>query len=366
MNEKRLQQFQRYLKEKRIPMAFIQGKANLFYLSGFRCEPHERLVALLVFAEEAPCLVAPHMETALIQTAGWNGELISYHDHENPWQLLGQYLNKFSLSPKRAAFEKGLLSFARYEELQHLLPEASFVDCEQTVMGLRLIKDESEIAILREAAKLADFGIEIGVQAIQAGRTEMEILAMIEYELKKKGVAEMSFSTIVLSGPQSANPHGKPGMRTIKDGDFVLFDLGVVLEGYCSDITRTVGFGPLSKQQQEIYQTVLDAQLATLAISKPGTVLGELDRTARKIITDAGYGQYFPHRIGHGLGTETHEYPSLHENNEHTLQPGMVYTIEPGIYIPEVGGVRIEDDVVVTEQGVECLTSYPKELQVIV
>ena len=175
----------------------------------------------------------------------------------------------------------------------------------------------------------------------------------------------MSFSTMVLFGEKSADPHGNPGLRQLKEGDFVLFDLGVVLDGYCSDITRTVAFGDINEQQREIYDTVLKAELAALEQSKPGTRIGDLDMTARDIITKAGYGDYFPHRIGHGLGISVHEFPSMSQNNDGILKEGMVYTIEPGIYVPGVGGVRIEDDVVVTKDGYKTLTNYPKELQII-
>ncbi len=220
------------------------------------------------------------------------------------------------------------------------------------LMALRLIKSETEITILREAAKLADFGVEVGVHALQTGRTEMDILALIEYELKRKGITEMSFGTLVLSGEQSANPHGSPSMKLIHPGEFVLFDLGVVLEGYCSDITRTVAFGEISDEQKKIYDTVLRAQLETLTLCREGAILGELDRTARKMITDAGYGDFFPHRIGHGLGSEVHELPSLNETNQEQLKVGMTFTIEPGIYVPNVGGVRIEDDVLITSRWI--------------
>jgi Xaa-Pro dipeptidase len=212
---------------------------------------------------------------------------------------------------------------------------------------------------------MADFGVEVGVKALKEGITEMEVLATIEFELKKKGIREMSFSTMVLFGEKAGDPHGNPGNRTLKAGDFVLFDLGVMLDGYCSDITRTFVYKSATEKQKEIYNTVLQAELASLEASKPGNRIGDLDQIARDIITNAGYGEQFPHRIGHGLGINVHEFPSMSHLNDGTLVKGMVYTIEPGIYVPEIGGVRIEDDVLVTEDGFETLTKYPKELQII-
>ncbi|WP_413379095.1 M24 family metallopeptidase [Alkalihalobacillus sp. 1P02AB] len=365
MYNKRIQYVQNYLKQEKIDFAFIQGKANLFYLTGFRCEPHERLVSLIVTPTAEPVLVAPHMERSLILSTGWQGELIGYSDTENPWELLSSYLHNNKIGTKKMAIEPSLLSYERSQALIRLGENTLLQNIEETLLQSRLIKSQEEKSILQEAAKLADFGVEVGVSAIQAGRTEIEIIAKIEFELKKKGVTEMSFNTLVLTGANSANPHGKPGINEVKPGDFVLFDLGVVYEGYCSDITRTVAFDHVSDKQQEIYATVLKAQLQAIESSVIGKPLGQIDEAARSIITDAGYGDYFPHRIGHGLGTEVHEWPSLNATNTMQLQEGMVYTIEPGIYVPHVGGVRIEDDIFVEESGPKCLTNYPKELQII-
>lgn len=362
MTEKRLSSLENWLKREDIAYAFIQGKANIFYLTGFRCDPHERLVSLLLFPNHPPCLICPNMEKALVRQAGWGSSIIGYNDHENPWDLIADYLSTIPLQGATLAIEKDSLSYFRAEQLQQLSPKLAFRSCDAQLMELRLIKSEAEITILREAAKLADFGVEVGIHALETGRTETEILALIEYELKRKGIAEMSFGTLVLSGEQSANPHGKPGMKTIQQGEFVLFDLGVVLEGYCSDITRTVAIGDISDQQKNIYDTVLRAQMETLALCREGTIIGDLDRKARQIIAAEGYGNFFPHRIGHGLGTEVHELPSLNETNQDQLQLGMTFTIEPGIYVPNVGGVRIEDEVLITKEGYECLTHYPKDL----
>jgi len=170
---------------------------------------------------------------------------------------------------------------------------------------------------------------------------------------------------MVLFGEKTGEAHGNPGLRTLKPGDMVLFDLGVVLDGYCSDITRTVAYKSINDKQKEIYETVQRAEQEALEASKPGTRIGDLDMVARNIITEAGYGEYFLHRLGHGLGISVHEFPSMSRNNDDVLQEGMVYTIEPGIYIPGLGGVRIEDDVIITKDGYETLTKYPKELQII-
>jgi Xaa-Pro dipeptidase len=187
----------------------------------------------------------------------------------------------------------------------------------------------------------------------------------IELALKKRGVTHMSFDTTVLSGPKAASPHGKTGDRKIQKGDLVLFDLGVVHKGYCSDITRTVAFGEPNEEQKAVYDVVMRAEQAAVDAVKPGVTAAALDQTARQVIEDAGYGEFFTHRLGHGLGISVHEFPSLHGLNELQLEAGMVFTIEPGVYVPGKVGVRIEDDVAVTADGVEVLTKFPKDLQII-
>lgn len=362
---KRLEKLSNWLKEQDIAASFITSTPNVFYLSGFHSDPHERLLGLFVFQNEEPFLVCPGMEVNDARNAGWPYEIIGYSDTDNPWEFIKNALQKRNIDTSKIAIEKEHLNVERYEKINELFPGAAFIAAENILHQLRLIKEEDEIAILRQAAELADFGVEVGVNAIAEGKSELEILAAIEFELKKKGINQMSFATMVLTGAKTASPHGTPGLDTVKKGDMVLFDLGVVLDGYCSDITRTVAFGEVNEKQREIYETVLKAELAAVEACRPGVVIGSLDDTARSIIADAGYGQYFTHRLGHGLGISVHEFPSMNATNAATLQKGMVFTIEPGIYVPDVAGVRIEDDVLITEDGVDILTKYPKELLII-
>ncbi|MGF2615945.1 aminopeptidase P family protein [Rossellomorea vietnamensis] len=363
---KRIEKVQNWLKEQNIEAVFINSKENVFYLSDFLTDPHERLMGLFLFKESDPIFVLPAMEMGQLKNAGWEYEIIGYGDHENPWDLIKTSIERRETgAPEKLAIEKEVLSYSRSEAFLSLFPKAEVINAEDKLNELRVVKDEKEIETIRRAAEMADFGVKTGVEALQEGITEMEVLAKVEYELKKKGIRQMSFSTMVLFGEKSGEPHGNPGGRQLKPGDFVLFDLGVVLDGYCSDITRTVAFKSASDKQKEIYDTVLRAELASLEMSKPGNRIGDLDSTARKIISDAGYGEYFPHRIGHGMGINVHEFPSMSHSNDGILKEGMVYTIEPGIYLPEIGGVRIEDDVLVTENGYETLTKFPKDLQII-
>ncbi|MEK4147017.1 Xaa-Pro peptidase family protein [Robertmurraya sp. FSL W8-0741] len=361
----RIHKLSEWMKEEDIQFSFLTSTESVFYLSQFYSDPHERLLGVAVFQDAEPFLICPAMEKEDAKKTGWNHEIIGYSDIENPWELVKHAVFKRIAKINRIAIEKEHLNVERFEILSELFSNAQFISAEEKLRTLRLIKDEKELAAIREACSLADYAIEVGCSEIKEGKTELDVLAAIEFALKKKGITAMAFSTMVLTGANGASPHGNPGLTKIKKGDLVLFDLGVVVNGYCSDITRTVAFGDINDKQKEIYDTVLKAQLAAISASKPGIKCSEVDFAARSTIEKAGYGDYFPHRLGHGLGISVHEYPSLTETNDLLLEKGMVYTIEPGIYVPGVAGVRIEDDVVVTENGVEILTKFPKELQII-
>jgi len=364
----RLEKLSSWIKQESIDAAFLTSTANVFYLCGFHCHPHERLLGLFVFPEAEPLLICPQMEVKQAKDAGWSYQILGYDDTQNPWEMIRDAFTSRQIHPdgvRTLAVEKDHLSCRRAELLMSIFPGVRLVSAEEKMHQLRMIKDAKEIGIMREAARLADYGVEVGISALKEGVTEMEVVAAIEMALKQKGIQGMAFSTMVLFGEKSGLPHGIPDNRRLQEGDLVLFDLGVVLEGYCSDITRTVAYRSVGEQQREIYETVLQAQLNALGKCKPGTPIRELDKTARDVIKKAGYGNHFPHRLGHGLGIEVHEYPSLTETNTDPLQPGMAITVEPGIYVEGVGGVRIEDDVIITEEGCEILTGFSKELRIV-
>ncbi|MFC4618270.1 M24 family metallopeptidase [Camelliibacillus cellulosilyticus] len=362
----RLKQLTKWMIEHKVDWAFLTDPKNVYYFSGFMCEPNERLLALAVFPDQEPFLVCPGMEAPQAKAAGWEAEILGYGDHEDPWEKMKPLLHKRGRqTSETVAIETETLSFARSEQLRQAAGAVQFRSAENAINALRMVKDEKELGSLEKAAELADFAISVGAGAIKKGKTEQSIIAEIEYEMKKRGVDSMSFKTMVLVGPNSAAPHGHPGNRQIREGDFVLFDLGVVVDGYCSDITRTLVYKHASEEQEKIYNTVLKAQETAIQAAQDGVVIGDVDRAARKVITDAGYGDYFPHRIGHGLGLGIHDAPSMSGNNTDLLRTGMVFTIEPGIYVPEVGGVRIEDDVYLSKDGAVTLTNYPKHLQII-
>ena len=361
----KVKEIQLFLQEKNIDAAFITTPDNVFYLSGFDSEPHERLLGVMVFKEAVPFVICPLMEVPDVKAAGWSYDVIGHEDTEDAWDIVMSAVENRGSLPSSIAIEKTHLTVERLERMEDLFKNTNFIRLDDQLNKMRVIKDENELINLRKAAQFADKAIEVGCSVIAEGKTELEVLMAIEFEMKKLGIQKMSFDTMVLSGPKTASPHGIPGDRKIQKGDLVLFDLGVVYNGYCSDITRTVAFGEPSEEQRNIYETVRLAEQTAVDLVRPGIKAMELDKAARDVITNAGYGQYFTHRLGHGLGISVHEYPSITGTNEFVLEEGMVFTIEPGIYHPEVTGVRIEDDVVVTANGVEVLTKFPKELQII-
>jgi Xaa-Pro aminopeptidase len=265
------------------------------------------------------------------------------------------------LGIKKLAFEQDFVSYSTYQTYKKTF-KAELVPVSGLIEKLRLIKTESEIKILKEAADIADAAFNHIVNFIRPGITELEVSNELEFFMRKSGATSSSFDTIVASGYRSALPHGVASDKVIDNGDIVTLDFGAYYKGYVSDITRTVSVGEPNPKLKEIYEIVLEAQLRGVEGIKPGITGKEADALTRDLITDKGYGEYFGHSTGHGIGLEVHEGPTLSMRNDAVLEPGMVVTVEPGIYIPGLGGVRIEDDVLITKDGNELLTHSTKEL----
>ncbi|NLL43902.1 MAG: aminopeptidase P family protein [Firmicutes bacterium] len=265
---------------------------------------------------------------------------------------------------KKIAFEKDYVTVKQIEEWREKL-SPQFLGVSGWAEELRMIKSEAEIENIKRAAKIADDAFAELLPKIRSGVTELDIALELEFLMRKRGASAMSFDPIVASGPRSALPHARPTDRVFSVGDFVVFDFGCVVNGYCSDMTRTIVIGEPEEQHLLIYDLVLKAQLTSLEAVGPGKTGAEIDAIARDIIGEMGYGEYFGHGLGHSLGLEVHESPRLSKTDQTVLQPGMLVTVEPGVYIPGFGGVRIEDLVLVTEGGHEVLSSTFKELYVV-
>jgi Xaa-Pro aminopeptidase len=264
---------------------------------------------------------------------------------------------------RRIGIEPLHLTVADRDTVANSAPRrAKLIEVPPIVEGMRMLKDGEEVSKIRAACHL---GVELFgklLNVLRPGIQESEIAGEVEFAARKRGVDQMAFSTIVAGGPRSALPHGRASAAPIPSQAFVVCDFGVILAGYCSDMTRTVHVGPVPAAGRHVYQAVQEAQQAAIEAVKPGTAIGEVDRVARKSLRNNNLHKLFPHSTGHGLGLEVHEAPRVAAAQSERLMPGMVITIEPGVYVPGKFGVRIEDTVVVTETGCEILTPCSKAL----
>lgn len=361
MND-RIRKLASLMKEQSIDTLLITDPKHVYYLTGFATEPHERFLGLVVSTEQEPVLIVPSLDEEAASIHSSVKKIATHQDTDNPYLILKQHI---PAPTSTLGIEKEQLSVARYEAIHAVIQASHYVDAGSMLRGMRLIKSPDEIVRIRESIRVIEQVLREGLKHVKIGVTEIEIVAELEYQMKKLGAERPCFDSLVLAGEKSAMPHGTPGDRRIQNGELLLFDIGVYVDGYASDITRTFAVGEIDAKLQEIYETVLQANLQAIGVARPGVTYASIDLAARKVIADAGYGPYFMHRVGHGFGIDVHEYPSMHDQNEDIAQEGVVVTIEPGIYVPNLGGVRIEDDIYIAKDGAEVLTSYPKQLTII-
>lgn len=286
-------------------------------------------------------------------------EMNREHSYE---KLLNDAIQDFGVT--KLAYEENYLTVAEYTAYQEHL-HAQLVPMNQAIHQFRAVKEPWELARMRQAQKITDRAFEQILEKIKPGMTELELQAELIYCLYKNGGEGLSFDPIVVSGPNTSLPHGVAGDRVIQAGDFVTMDFGAVYQGYCSDMTRTVAVGFVTEEMEKVYNTVLQAQLAGIGVTKAGVAGREVDAVARQVIGDAGYGEYFGHGYGHSLGLEVHEWPSCNPRGQTVMLENMVCSAEPGIYLPGKFGVRIEDVVIFREDGCENITASPKNLIII-
>ena len=285
-------------------------------------------------------------------------------DRENPYtKLLNEAIADFGITA--LGYEEHYLTVEEMDTYESKLNVKVFVGMNAQISGFRAVKEDWELDNMRKAQAITDKAFSEMCTRIKAGMTEKELQAELIYCLYKNGGEGLSFDPIVVSGPNTSLPHGVATDRVIQAGDFVTMDFGVLYNGYCSDMTRTVAVGFATEEMEKVYNTVLQAQLAGLATTKAGVVGKEIDAAARKVITDAGYGAYFGHGYGHSLGLEVHESPNPNPGNDNPMPAGAVASAEPGIYLPGKFGVRIEDVVIFTADGCENITKSPKNLIIV-
>lgn len=367
MSANRLERLSHLIKQAGLDAVVINPGPSLLYLTGLNFHLMERPTTLIVVPDRDPGLVIPELELGKLKTARL--KILSFPFGDNPrlWdEAFFQATAEFSLNGKKIGVEPTRLRYLELSYLQKAAPLAEFVSAQSVLGQLRLQKDAEEIRSMRKAAEIAQAALDATLPIVKPGISEREIASELSVNLLRCGSeSELPFPPIVASGPNTANPHAVPSDRKLQAGDLLLFDWGASTQGYFSDITRTFAIGHLSEELGKVYQAVKDANKAGKTAGKPGVRAGDVDHAARGVIQQAGYEPYFTHRTGHGLGMESHEEPYMFSENDLLLQEGMVFTVEPGIYLPGVGGVRIEDDILITPEGHASLTDYPRELTIL-
>jgi Xaa-Pro aminopeptidase len=352
-----LQRLRKRLEEKGVGAAMISNMDNVRWVTGFTGSS-----GLVVVDGNDGVFIT---DSRYDQQAREQVPDLDVYIYSNP-QTMAQAAVEFAkkLGAGSVAFESEHVSFASFKNFEKEFNGIALEPVEGLAGPLRMVKTAEEIEKMKRACALADACYSHVVRMIQVGVTEYDVALDIEFYFRRNK-AELAFAPIVVSGERSARPHGIPSEKKLEKGDFVTMDFGAKLDGYCSDLTRTVVVGEASDRHKEVYEAVLTAQMAAIAGIKPGIEAKEVDAIARNILAEKDLAQYFGHGLGHGLGSVVHDVGRMGPTSTDIVEVGQVWTMEPGVYIPDFGGVRIEDDVVVTEDGCELLTHSPKHLQVV-
>jgi Xaa-Pro dipeptidase len=334
---------------------------NMFYLTGLSFHLSERPI-LAIFREDGQrAIVLPKLESGKVEHAD-EMQVFSYTDEDGHQATFRQACEALGLGRSRLGAEGLRLRLMEVQLLERYAPGCRLLKAEDVLADLRMQKDTHELDLMRSAVAVTERALRATIDQIRVGTTEREVASMLRLELLRAGGDAMAFSPIVVAGPNAALPHATPSDRPIRAGETLIVDCGASIGGYAADITRTFVIGELDRELSRVYEVVQSANRAGRAAVRPDVRAEEIDRAAREVIEDAGYGETFIHRTGHGLGLETHEPPYIVAGNKQPLRPGMTFTVEPGIYLPGRGGVRIEDDVLVTRDGTEALTTFTREL----
>ncbi len=340
--------------EGELPALLVTDMGNVGWLTGFTGSAGRVLVTerdALFLTDSRYTIQAGEQVEAMAS--------VSYAAPTDQDAFLAEHARR--LGVQRLGFEAATLPYASYEKLGKALDGIELIPAPDLIAKLRMIKSADEIEKIRKACAFADATFEYLAPRIQSGRTEFDLGLELEFYIRRAG-HELAFDPIVVSGNRSARPHGRASEKTLNCGDFLTLDFGARLDGYNSDLSRTVVIGQASERHREVYDQVLKAQLAALEAMKPGVACRDVDAMARKVLDEKELARYFGHGLGHGLGRLVHDSGRLSSSSDDVLEVGQVWTVEPGVYIEGFGGVRIEDDVVVTKEGIEILTHSPKEL----
>ena len=356
MLQNRIKKLRDRFEDLKINGILLSNPFNRYYLSGFTGTS-----GYLIIGEDKSILIT---DSRYIKQAREQCVDIEVVDQgKDIYETFLKVLDEIKIN--RLGFEENHITLRQFREYEKKLEEINLVPIRGEIKRLREIKDKEEIIKIRKAAEIADGALSHILNYIKPGIREDEISLEIEYFMKRQGASAVSFDTIVASGERSSMPHGVASSKEIEFGDTVTLDFGCIYEGYCSDMTRTVFVGKAKEEIKKIYEIVLKAQTSALEMLKSGLLCKDIDACAREIITAYGYGENFGHGLGHSLGLEIHEDPAISSRSERNLESDMVITIEPGIYLEDIGGVRIEDLVLITENSYENLVKSPKEIIII-
>jgi len=359
----RLQRLDAAIQASTLDAIVLNAGPSLPYMTGLHVHLSERPVVACFTPGMSPTLVLPALEAQKVSHLPYGMDVYTYSESLASWDTA--FEAALGHLPERAAVgvEDGVLRFLELRYLQAAAPTAHFVSGESVMATLRMRKDDAERALMQEAVRMAEDALRQTLPHVKPGVTEREISARLIANMLSEGSGgELPFQPIIAFGANSANPHAVPTDYAARRGDLILFDWGANNEGYFSDMTRTFVLGEATDDVRRMYRVVEKANEAGRAAGRPGATAGSLDTATRHVIEEAGFGPRFVHRTGHGLGLDVHEPPYIRDGNDAVLEIGMTYTIEPGIYLPELGGVRIEDDMIITDSGSESLTTLAREL----
>ncbi|MBI5955043.1 MAG: aminopeptidase P family protein [Chloroflexi bacterium] len=367
MTRARLDNLTASLSTPKLDAVVLNPGPTLTYLTGQQFHLMERPVVLFIAPGKVPALVLPELEALKAERFPYKVQVFTYGENPLEWgEAFRKAILALDLDGKQIGVEFRQLRLLEFDYLIAGANNADFPDASEALVQLRLRKDKAEVDAMRRAVKIAQDALEAVIPLIKIGMTERELSGELVIQLLRHGSdPELPFSPIVSSGPNSSNPHASPSDRKLQAGDMLVVDWGATYNHYISDLTRTFAVGEVDAECQKIHKIVQEANAAGRAAGKPGAPCAAVDIAAREVIEKAGYGKYFTHRTGHGIGMEAHEDPYMRGDNQQLLEVGMAYTVEPGIYLPNRNGVRVEDNMVVTETGAESLSDMPREIRVV-
>ena len=367
MTQSRFDKLNASLRTSGLDSVILNPGPTLTYLTGLHFHLMERPVVLLFAKDQTPAIVLPELELQKVASLPYELQVFPYTENPSEWgNVFRKAAQALGLDGKRIGVEPRQLRLLEFRYVKDGAPEADYPDASDVLSGLRLRKDKAEVDAMRQAVKIAQDALEATIPSIKIGMSEKELAAELVTQLLKQGSEpELPFAPIISGGPNSANPHASPTERKLQAGDLLVVDWGATYDGYISDLTRTFAVGDVEEEYKKIHKIVQEANAAGRAAGKPGAPCAAVDKAARDVIEQSGYGVYFTHRTGHGIGMEGHEEPYMRGDNMQLLEPGMAFTVEPGIYLPGRNGVRIEDNVVVTETGADVLSDMPREIRVV-